>query len=127
MAQTIKLRRSAVAGNKPTTAQIDLGELAINTYDGKIYFEKSGSDGDTIQEVFTTNAQNSGSLNVIGNTTITGSLNVSGSTTLTGPLRLDITNDPGVTSTSSSFLFSSASKTEKDYNNYNKWIGFNNK
>ena len=118
MAQTIKLRRSAVAGNKPTTAQIDLGELAINTYDGKIYFEKSGSDGDTIQEVFTTNAQNSGSLNVIGNTTITGSLNVSGSTTLTGPLRLDITNDPGVTSTSSSFLFSSASKTESGYDLY---------
>ena len=84
MAQTIELRRSAVAGNRPTTAQIDLGELAINTYDGKIYFERSGSDGDTIQEVFTTNAQNSGSLNIIGSSTITGSLLVSGSTTQIG-------------------------------------------
>jgi len=56
MAQTIKLRRSAVAGNRPTTAQLDLGELAINTVDGKIYFEKSASGVESIQEIFTTNA-----------------------------------------------------------------------
>ena len=41
MAQVIKLRRSSVAGNVPTTAQLGLGELAINTTDGKIYFEKN--------------------------------------------------------------------------------------
>ena len=118
MAQTIKLRRSAVAGNRPTTAQIDLGELAINTADGKIYFERSGSDGDTIQEVFTTNAQNSGSLNVIGNTTITGSLNVSGSTIVKGLLRLDPTTDPGSLNISSSFLFTSASNTSAGFDLY---------
>jgi hypothetical protein len=84
MAQTIKLRRSAVAGNRPTTAQLDLGELAINTYDGKIYFEKSGSNGETIQEIFTTNTQNSGSLNTIGDVVITGSLYTTGSNTLIG-------------------------------------------
>jgi hypothetical protein len=84
MAQTIKLRRSAVAGNRPTTAQLDLGELAINTVDGKIYFEKSASGVETIQEIFTTNATNSGSLTTIGNVTVTGSLNVSGSTTQIG-------------------------------------------
>lgn len=37
---TIKLRRSAIAGRIPTTAQLELGELAINTQDGKIYFKK---------------------------------------------------------------------------------------
>ena len=37
---TIKLRRSSVAGRIPTTAQLELGELAINTQDGKIYFKK---------------------------------------------------------------------------------------
>jgi hypothetical protein len=84
MAQTIKLRRSAVAGNRPTTAQLDLGELAINTVDGKIYFEKSGSNGESIQEIFTTNATNSGSLTTIGNVTITGSLYTTGSNTLIG-------------------------------------------
>ena len=40
MSTTIKLRRSAVAGRIPTTAQLELGELAINTQDGKIYFKK---------------------------------------------------------------------------------------
>ena len=37
---TIKLRRSSVAGRIPTTAQLDLGEIAINTADGKLYFKK---------------------------------------------------------------------------------------
>jgi hypothetical protein len=37
---TIKLRRSAVAGRIPTIAQLDLGELAINTNDGKLYFKR---------------------------------------------------------------------------------------
>ncbi len=40
---TIKLRRSSVAGRIPTTSQLDLGELAINTQDGKIYFKKYDS------------------------------------------------------------------------------------
>ena len=40
MSTTIKLRRSAIAGRIPTTAQLELGELAINTQDGKIYFKK---------------------------------------------------------------------------------------
>jgi hypothetical protein len=84
MAQTIKLRRSAVAGNRPTTGQLDLGELAINTVDGKIYFERSASAVETVQEIFTTNTQNSGSLNTIGNVIITGSLQVSGSLNIVG-------------------------------------------
>ena len=40
MSTNIKLRRSAVAGRIPTTAQLDLGEIAINTNDGKLYFKK---------------------------------------------------------------------------------------
>lgn len=40
MSTTIKLRRSAVAGRIPTVSQLELGELAINTNDGKIYFKK---------------------------------------------------------------------------------------
>mgnify|MGYP000203262057 FL=1 len=47
MSTTIKLRRSAVPGNVPTTAQLDLGELAINTADGKIYFKKYDSVANT--------------------------------------------------------------------------------
>ena len=37
MAQIIKLRRSAVAGKVPTNAQLQLGELSVNTTDGKFY------------------------------------------------------------------------------------------
>ena len=35
----IKIRRSAVQGNAPTTEQLELGELALNTYDGKLFTE----------------------------------------------------------------------------------------
>ena len=37
---TIKLRRSGVAGKTPTIAQLDLGEIALNTYDGRLYIKK---------------------------------------------------------------------------------------
>lgn len=40
MSQTVKLKRSAVSGKVPTTVDLELGELAINTFDGKVYFEK---------------------------------------------------------------------------------------
>ena len=67
MAQTIKLRRSSTEGKVPTTAQLALGELAINTYDGRIFFEKNDGSA-TIQHIVTTNSIATGSL------TITGSL-----------------------------------------------------
>ena len=38
MAQIVKLKRSAVAGKLPTTSGLELGEIAINTADGKMYF-----------------------------------------------------------------------------------------
>ena len=40
MSTLIKLRRSAVSGRVPTTAQLELGELAINTNDGKIFIKQ---------------------------------------------------------------------------------------
>ena len=47
----IRLRRSATQGAIPTTSSLDLGELAINTYDGKLYLKKSVSGTETIVEV----------------------------------------------------------------------------
>ena len=45
MAQTIKLKRSATQGAIPSTSSLSLGEVAINTYDGKMYIKKNdGSD-----------------------------------------------------------------------------------
>lgn len=37
---TIKLRRSAVPGKVPTTEQLALGEIALNTYDGKLFVKR---------------------------------------------------------------------------------------
>ena len=47
---TIKLKRSSVASNVPTTVQLDLGEVAINDKDGKMFFKRSDG-GETIVEV----------------------------------------------------------------------------
>lgn len=40
MANTVKIKQSAVPAKIPTTAQLALGELAINTYDGKLYTKR---------------------------------------------------------------------------------------
>jgi len=40
MAQTIKLKRSATQNAVPSTSALALGEIAINTYDGKIFIKK---------------------------------------------------------------------------------------
>jgi hypothetical protein len=65
MAQNILLKRSAVTGKTPSTASLQLGELAINTYDGKIHFKKSGSV-ESIQSIVTTDSQTTGSISLTG-------------------------------------------------------------
>ena len=61
MAQTVKLKRSSVAEKVPTTSDLELGELAMNTVDGKVYFEKN--DGSpTVQTILTTDSQTTGSI-----------------------------------------------------------------
>lgn len=45
MTSTLRHKRSAVPGKKPTTAQLDLGELAINTRDGTLYLKRDNGDG----------------------------------------------------------------------------------
>lgn len=39
-APVIKIKRSSVPGKIPTIASLELGEFAINTYDGKVYIEQ---------------------------------------------------------------------------------------
>jgi len=47
----MKLKRSAVPGNVPNNIQLELGELALNTYDGKLYTKKSVSGTETVIEI----------------------------------------------------------------------------
>ena len=47
-ANVVKLKRSAVAGRAPATTDLQLGELALNTYDGRVYLKKSVSAVESI-------------------------------------------------------------------------------
>ena len=49
----IKLRRSATAGAIPTTSNLDLGELALNTNDGKLYMKTTEGSLDSVIQVGT--------------------------------------------------------------------------
>ena len=64
MSQQILIKRSSVAGKTPTTVQLALGELAINTYDGKVFLKKNVLGTESIVEV--------------GATTLTGDVTGSG-------------------------------------------------
>ena len=68
MSSIVQLKRSALSGKVPGTGSLNLGELALNTYDGKIFFRRSGST-DTVQEVITTNVINTGSVTLTGTLT----------------------------------------------------------
>ena len=92
MAQVVKLKRTAVEGKVPSTQHLELGELAINTHDGRIFFQRDNGTP-SIQHIVTTNSQTTGSvtltgfisasnLNVSGNATINGNLTLGGNITI---------------------------------------------
>ena len=54
MAVNIKLKRSAVPGQAPTTAQLELGEIALNTHDGKAFFKQDNGTTQSIIELAST-------------------------------------------------------------------------
>jgi hypothetical protein len=114
MAQVLKLKRTAVQGKSPTADTLELGELAINTYDGKLYFEKD--DGvPSIQSIVVTDALITGSLNINGAITASyfkgngsqitfgGTGMVSGSSQLTSSLDSRYLNTLGEGTISGSF------------------------
>lgn len=69
MASTIKIKRSAVAGKKPTTTDIATGELALNTKDQKLF----SSNGSSILELANAGAlANTNSRITLVNTNLTG-------------------------------------------------------
>jgi hypothetical protein len=85
MAQNIILKRSATPGKIPTTASLSLGELAINSYDGKAFIRQSGS----IDQIITLLAITSGGfLNVTESLTLTGSLSGTSSYAITASYAL---------------------------------------
>ena len=53
MANVVKLKRSAVQGKTPETSALELGEVALNTFDGNLFFKKDNGS-ESIVEVLTT-------------------------------------------------------------------------
>ena len=95
MAQVVRLKRTSVEGRKPTTSNLELGELAINTFDGKIYFEKD-SGTPSIREIatqdtyhFYTTSLDSRYVNLTGNETIAGNKTFSNNITISGNLSVE--------------------------------------
>lgn len=88
MAQNIKLRRSAVIGSVPTTSSMQVGEIALNTYDGRAFLYKSGAV-ESIEQLVTTNSDTTGSINILGTGSfnelvVVNDANISGSIYVTG-------------------------------------------
>lgn len=61
----IKLKRSSTSSNVPGVSDLTLGELAVNTFDGKLFFKKDNG-ADSIESIVTTNAQITGSVELTG-------------------------------------------------------------
>jgi len=55
MANTIKLKNSQVAGGIPTTSDLVLGEIGINTHDGKVYIKKQNGSEVSIIDITNVN------------------------------------------------------------------------
>jgi hypothetical protein len=95
MPSIVQLKRSALSGKVPGTGSLDLGELAVNTYDGKIYFKKSGSI-QSIESVVTTNSTITGSIRLEGTGSF-GSLKVNDTLTVNHGISV-ISGSLGITS-----------------------------
>tara|TARA_B100001778_G_scaffold203104_1_gene167743 strand:- start:1035 stop:1361 length:327 start_codon:yes stop_codon:yes gene_type:complete len=51
MAATVLHKRSGTSGATPTTSDLSLGEIGVNTYDGKLFVKKSVSGTESIIEI----------------------------------------------------------------------------
>jgi hypothetical protein len=97
----IRIRRSATPNKVPETSQLQLGELAINTFDGKLYLEQDQTGGSGIATViavnpwsvgigslaydtyFTAGDVGIGTTNPIARLDVRGDVNISGAVTAT--------------------------------------------
>lgn len=101
----MKFKRSAVPAKVPSIVDLALGELAINTYDGKLFLKKN--DGtESIVEIGAGGGGGSGTVTSVSGTgsvsglTLSGTVTSAGSITLGGTLALtsgDITGGLGFT------------------------------
>jgi hypothetical protein len=83
-------RRSAVSGSRPTESTLRVGEIGLNTYDGKAFLHKSGSV-DEIVQIVVAGSDTQGSINILstgsfGELSVTNDANISGDAYITGDI-----------------------------------------
>jgi len=66
MPQTIKLKRSSTEGQEPSTGDIELGEVAINTFDGKMFIKKDDGTESIVEVSNSSGADFTGDVSVAG-------------------------------------------------------------
>ena len=94
---SILLKRSGVAGSVPTTTSLKVGEIALNTYDGRAFIHKSGST-ESVVELVVTGANVTGSISLTGAVTASAFAGYGGALTgVTASMRpddFDFNSDP---------------------------------
>ena len=100
MATNFKLKRSSVANKRPGLTNLELGELALNTYDGYLFTERNGLGITTVTNltpwyenygaasIFYSNSVGIGTTNPIYNLDVRGS--IGGYNDLRAPHRTDV-------------------------------------
>jgi hypothetical protein len=83
MANKVVLKRSAVQGKAPVVGDLSLGELAVNTYDGNLFFKKDNGTA-SIVSVATLDGTQTLSNKTLSSAVLTGTLTAGGSTGING-------------------------------------------
>jgi len=83
-------RRSNVSGSRPTNASLRVGEIALNTYDGKAFIHKSGSV-DEVVDIVVAGSETQGNITILGTgsfgeANVTYDANIGGGVYVTGDI-----------------------------------------
>ena len=126
MATPIRIKRSAVSGKRPQLTDLQVGELALNTYDGSLFTERdTGGVGiATTVSNLTPWTESYGASSIsylnsvgIGTTNPVAKLDVTGDSTFTGSMTVangniigdDVTNISGINSVTATSFFGDGS------------------
>ena len=127
----IKFKRSSVASKRPTLANLELGELALNTYDGKLFLRRDTGGigiGTTVAMVNPwvenyggTGISYGGTLNITGITTFTNNVNFTGN--ITSNVTIASTDTGSSAAPELKLYRNSASPADADYLGQIKFAG----
>jgi hypothetical protein len=128
MANTVVLKRSAVTGRNPTTSDLALGELALNTYDGNLFFKKDNGTASIVSVATLTGTQTLTN-KTLASPVITGTITAGGTTGTNGQLLAStgsgvqwVTRDVSTLDSLSDVVISSATSDQVLKFNGSVWI-----